>query len=106
MTKTFAVALDVPLGIRRGTMIFNIDGDLISGELNILGHCETFTGCVIEDDESDSGLIINIHGTLSTPIRSILYEGNGSMEGDRLHLLLQTKNKSYWLHGEAAGQKI
>lgn len=102
MTKTFAVALDVPLGIRRGTMTFHIDGSHISGELIILGRREPFTGYVIEDDESESGLCISIRGTLLTPIKHIEYEGNGSMEENRIHLLLQTRNKSYWLHGEAA----
>lgn len=100
MTKTFAVTLNVPLGIRKGIMTFHIEGSRISGELNILGHRESFTGCVIEDDESDSGLRISIRGTLSTPIRHIEYEGTGSIESDRVHLLLQTKSKSYWLHGE------
>lgn len=93
MEYLYEIQLDVPLGIRKGTMSLNINDNEVSGELEVLGNKETFEGSITDDG------IISITGMLVSLVRHIPYKGIGNIQSNTLKMLLCVQDDSYKLTG-------
>ncbi len=93
MTDTYDIELKVPLGIRRGLLrIQKMDGSSIEGTLEILGKITRFTG-TLEKKE------ITMAGEIETRIRTLTYQGRGSLEDGNIQVQLKTLRSIYLLTG-------
>lgn len=93
MTDTYDIELKVPLGIRRGLLqIQRTDGSSVEGTLEILGKITKFTG-TLEKNE------ITMAGEIETRIRTLTYQGRGSLEDGNIQVQLKTLRSIYLLTG-------
>lgn len=90
--EEYDIELTVPLGIRKGTMLFIQDNLIIDGKMTVLGNTTSFHGRV-----SLHGFIIE--GTLKTTLRTIYFKGHGKLIDDRIEIDLIDGKKIYKIKG-------
>lgn len=90
--EEYDIELSVPLGIRKGTMLFKQENEMIEGKMTILGNTTCFHGRV-----SLHGFIIE--GTLKTSLRMIYFKGHGKLLDDRIEIDLIDGKKIYKIKG-------
>lgn len=90
--EEYEIELTVPLGKRKGTMLFKQDNLIIDGKITILGNTTCFHGRV-----SLHGFIIE--GTLKTTLRTIYYKGHGKLLDDQIEIDLIDGKKIYQIKG-------
>lgn len=95
MKCQYDIELDVPLGLRKGTMQFENREGTVRGTMNILGGESDFTG-VIHGNE------IELSGELKTKVRTIDYQGSGRVSDDRIQIQLKSRNRIYELTGSCS----
>lgn len=93
MKKAYAVQMEAPLGLRQGKMYFDIDGQKVSGEFEILGNSNAFYGTLDEQGKLD------ITGDLQSGIRRISYKGHGVMKDAQIEMELVEKEDRYPVKG-------
>ena len=92
MKCQYDIELDVPLGLRRGTMQFENKEGAVCGIMNILGCDSEFSGFIQENE-------IEVSGELKTSVRNIAYQGTGTINEKRIYIQLRSGNKIYELTG-------
>ena len=94
MAKIYDLEMTVPLGIRHGTMVLkeNADGN-VDGTIEILGNETPFTGKL-------DGIHLSMEGTLKTQIRNVSYQGQGTLEGERIEMKIKDNQNIYRLSGK------
>ena len=93
MTDTYDIEMKDPMCIRRGLLrIQKMDGSSIEGTLEILGKITRFTG-TLEKKE------ITMAGEIETRIRTLTYQGRGSLEDGNIQVQLKTLRSIYLLTG-------
>ena len=99
MEYLYEIQLEVPLGMRKGTMRLQILNDQVSGELDVLGNREFFEGSITADG------VISITGILVSVVRNIPYKGIGNIQKNTLQMLLCVQDGSYKLTGYQISNK-
>lgn len=94
-TLIYDVRLSTPVGKRKGIMTVHKENGRVHGTLDILGHNESFDGCV-----SKEGSCI-ITGTVKTLMRTINYIASGYINDSSLSLTVTDRNSgtAYSLDG-------
>lgn len=92
MTERYEVEMTVPLGVRRGVMVFKEQDRIVKGTFEILGHETTFEGCM-------NGKYFTIFGKLETSIREICYTGQGLFKNGRIQMQLHSEKGIYEITG-------
>ncbi len=88
--EKYDIVMTVPIGKRHGNMYVQINGDEISGTIDILGASESFSGTIQNDG------CFEIIGNLKTLVSTIPYHSTGKITTDEIELtLLCPKNKFY-----------
>lgn len=93
MTDMYVIQLEVPLGTRNGRMVINIEGENVTGHMEILGRTSKFIGKVNADNE------INIEGNLYLSVRKISYIGVGHIDRENIKIQLKDGQNIYKLTG-------
>lgn len=86
VTVIYDIRLSTPIGKRKGIMTVYKEHGRVYGTLNILGHSESFEGCL----SSEGSCIIT--GTVKTLMRTINYIASGFINGSDLSLTVTDKN--------------
>lgn len=90
--EEYRIEMQVPLGIRYGSMRYKEDHGNLTGTMNILGKTTEFSG-LLKDKQ------MMISGKLDIGIRKIAYTGYGMIEDENLHIQIKDKGKTYDLTG-------
>lgn len=95
VTMIYDVRLSTPVGKRKGIMTVHKEHGRVYGTLDILGHSESFEGCL----SSEGSCIIT--GTVKTLMRTINYIASGFINDSELSLTVTDKNSgtAYSLDG-------
>ncbi len=93
MEQIYDVELNVPLGIRKGTMKCEIQKEHVTGSMEMLGSTTDFQGTC-------AGERLEIAGHLKTFARKIPYIGTGTLKDGKIHMQLQNGKAVYELTGQ------
>lgn len=98
--KTYAIEMQTPLGIKRGSMRVRIDRNDISGFLDLMNHSEPFCGKISEEG------CCEFTGRMITLMRTIEYRASGKLDQDQISLEVYGERNVFWITGTAcAGKK-
>lgn len=96
MTGTlYAIEMQTPLGIKRGTIKVKIEQNEISGFLDVMNHSEPFRGSIDANGDCE------FTGHIITLMRTIEYTASGKMDEDRVSLLIQGERNVFQVTGTA-----
>lgn len=93
MKKAYVVQMEAPLGLRKGKMHFQIDGQKVNGKFEILGSVHDFKGTVDEQGK------LEITGCMQSGKRTISYIGYGVMKDADIEMELVEKENRYPVKG-------
>jgi len=96
MNGTYNITMQTPMGMEKGTITFTQDGDSLSGSLNILRGSNAFSGGKIEGNE------FIFSGEIKKLITKIPYSAKGTLEGDHLTAVADTKYGKLAIEGNRA----
>ena len=92
MRRRYNVEMTVPLGVRRGVMLFEEQSGIVRGTIDILGNETVFDGFM-------DGEHFTVTGELKTSMRSIDYTGRGRMVGNAIRIQLRHGYETYEMTG-------
>lgn len=96
MNGTYNITMQTPMGMEKGTITFTQDGDTLSGSLNILRGNNPFSGGKVEGNE------FVFSGEIKKLITKIPYTAKGTLEGDLLTAVADTKYGKLAIKGNLA----
>jgi len=96
MNGTYSITMQTPMGLEKGTITFAQDGEALSGSLNILRGSNAFSGGHIE------GNAFEFSGEIKKLITKIPYTAKGTIEGDHLTAVADTKYGKLSIEGNRA----
>lgn len=97
--KLYKILMKTPIGVKHGTMACDIEGEAVSGYLNLLNHSEPFSGKI---DENGHCII---EGRIVTLMRSMLFDADGEICDDYLFLSLKSGRNNFEITGSPLIQK-
>ena len=92
MRRRYEVEMTVPLGVRRGVMLFEEQNGIVRGTIDILGNKTVFHGYMDEEH-------FTVTGELKTSMRSIDYTGHGKIVGNAIRIQLRHGYETYEMTG-------
>ena len=94
MQRKFSITMRAPLGLRFGTICFDIQGDALTGTLNILRCSNAFVGQISQTGD------ITFTGDIVTRIRTFPYSAKGLIDGHSLSLDISGNRGCLHVSGE------
>lgn len=92
--RIFKVCMQVPLGAREGYLRFQEREGSVSGYLDLLGHCEPFSGELRPDGQC------TISGRISSLVRAMDYTAAGTIWDGQVFLIVRTQKAAFQMTGE------
>lgn len=93
--KNYNVCLIVPLGVRKGTMIFHETDGKVDGWLSVMNENNRFSGMLSKDGQ------LTLTGMIRTLISTMHYTATGTISGQKILLNLKMDSGAYYpLSGE------
>lgn len=89
----YNIIMQTSIGARYGTMSVTVDNSKIDGMMNILKKANPFSGTI--DDKGDC----QIHGEITTLMRTIPYEAAGRITKGGLHLKIEGEQECFDVSG-------
>lgn len=99
MDRIYKIEVEVPLGIRKGTMRLHICKKKITGKLELLGTLEEVEGEILEDGS------IYLKGKLTSQIRKSEYTSTSKMKDNTIQLHMISGKSCYLLNGVLFDEK-
>ncbi|MGM1046999.1 MAG: hypothetical protein ACQEXX_12745 [Bacillota bacterium] len=96
MNGTYNITMQTPMGMEKGTITFTQDGDALGGSLNILRGSNAFSGGNIKGNE------FIFSGEIKKLITKIPYTAKGTIDGDNLTAVADTKYGKLAIKGNRA----
>ncbi|MCI8387141.1 MAG: hypothetical protein HFE63_01575 [Clostridiales bacterium] len=96
MERRYDIEMSVPLGVRRGELLLNVVGELLSGSLTLFSHTTAI------DSGSCHGKKIAFSGLMQTLGYTMRYNAHGSMTKKHIELVFDTEKGSF----EASGRSL
>lgn len=97
--KLYKIFMKTPIGIRVGSMTCEVEGETVSGYLNLLNRSESFSGKI---DEKGHCVI---KGRIVTLMRNMLFDAEGEIYDDYLFLSLKAGRNNFEITGSPLIQK-
>lgn len=98
-TYFYALEMSTPLGRRRGYL------ELIVWENFLNGYLTMFTRTFPIQNGKRSGSHISFDGNMKTMMKSLSYQAEGKITGNKLSLVMATENGHYSVVGQLTEQK-
>ncbi|MBQ3969972.1 MAG: hypothetical protein II685_05765 [Clostridia bacterium] len=95
----YNILMQTPVGIKYGTLFFNIDTGTIVGELNILNHREPIKGTI------DEFGYCHLTGQIITLMKRIDFQATGRMHNGTLNLSAKGERNIFEITGVPISQK-
>ena len=89
----YNIIMKTPMGLKKGNVTLNAEGNSISGSLEILGKINTF------ENGTTDGKQCTFSGNLQTAMGKIAYVVEGTVEGDTLTAISKTKKGDMQITG-------
>ncbi len=91
----YEVVMETTIGDKKGELDFEVQKENVYGDLEILGQQSVIKGKVNEKGR------LNISGSITTPVRTIVFEATGSFDKDKIRLKLKTEREVLDVYGKA-----
>ena len=92
---TYDIVMQTPLGKKRGILYFNMDNEMVSGSLNVLGKENLFIG------EMDIDGKFNLNGAIETIVSTFEYTAEGYIHEETINLTLYGRQAVFNISGTA-----
>ena len=93
LERVYLICLRTPLCLKRGIMRVERSDNVLSGELELMGHCKPFYGIA---DETGG---CSIAGTIITLMRTVPYTASGTIEEGTIRLRVKDEKNTFELSG-------
>ena len=90
----YSITMKTPLGVQKGVVTLNVNGDSLSGVFKALGTANNF------NDGKVSGNNFTFSGRLRTMIGSISYVVEGAIDGDNITAVAKTSKGNFQITGK------
>ena len=104
VSGTYLIALQTPMGLERGLLTLQESGGVLSGSIQTRGRISRFTGGRCSGD--GDGAQFSFQGILSLGLVKIPYTARGTVRGDALDAVADTRSGSFPLRGQRPGQTV
>lgn len=91
--RRYDVTLQTVLGERKGRIQMRMEGKMLTGILDILGHAEPFEGEIDQEGNCE------FRGRLVTLVRNISYTATGKIKEDELDLSVKEERNTFIMRG-------
>ena len=95
----YAIEMSTPLGRRRGFLELIVWGNFLNGYMTM------FTRCFPIQNGKRSENHISFQGEMKTMMKSLPYQAEGKITGNKISLVLATDSGRYQVSGVLAGEK-
>lgn len=93
-TYNYALKMNVPLGLRSGSITITLMGNEISGRLNMLGKSNDFTNGYYNDGE------IEFDGSIRSLLSTLQFHAEGTLDEQHINLKMISKIGAIEANGE------
>lgn len=90
----YDIIMKTPMGAKKGTAILHVNGNSVSGCLDVLGNSNTFENGTVNRDSC------TFSGELKTAMGKIAYVVEGNVDGDTLTGTSKTKKGDFKITGK------
>lgn len=94
VSGTYEIMMKTPMGVKKGQMIMNEDGEKLSGAFVIKGKDNPFT------DETVTGDHFSFGGELMSPVGKMVYTCEGDVTGDEVTAKAVAKKGALTISGK------
>ena len=91
--NAYNILMQTPVGVKYGTISFNVTDGKISGEMDMLNHCEPITGTI------DEFGYCHITGQIVTLVRNIDFKATGRIYNGNLNLSARGERNAFEITG-------
>ena len=100
MTKrSFQITMQVPIGLRKGTLSWEEQDGILRGTLDIMRHRNPFSGTITPDARMEQAGTVRLEGSMAALVREIPYTAAGAVAAGRLSLELKEPRHVYQIEG-------
>lgn len=91
--NSYNILMQTPVGVKYGTITFNVADGKLSGEMNMLNHCEPISGTI------DEFGYCHITGQIVTLVRNINFQATGRISNGSLNLSARGERNIFEITG-------
>jgi len=91
---TYEIMMKTPMGVKKGQMIMNEDGEMLSGAFVIKGKENPFTGGKVSGDH------FSFDGELMSSVGKLAYSCEGDVKGDEVSAKAVAKKGTLTISGK------
>ena len=91
--NNYNILMQTPVGVKYGTLSYNVENGKVQGEMNMLNHCEPITGTI------DEFGYCHITGQIVTLIKNIKFQATGRIFDGKLNLSAKGERNSFEITG-------
>lgn len=91
--NSYNILMQTPVGVKYGTMNYNVTDGIINGEMSLLNHCEPISGTI------DEFGYCHITGQIVTLVRNINFKAAGRIYNGNLNLSAKGERNIFEITG-------
>ena len=91
--NAYNILMQTPVGVKYGTISFNVTDGKIKGEMDMLNHCEPISGTI------DEFGYCHITGQIVTLVKNIKFQATGRIYNGNLNLSARGERNAFEITG-------